>query len=114
MRVASIIIILILTTVALAQQAPVQTPPPPADPNDPNLVFFCPMDPDVRSHSPQEKCPRCGMKLVSGLPDPVEYHLDLNITPAAIKPGQKGHLQISIHDPWKQRPVSNFQLVHEK
>jgi hypothetical protein len=93
-------------------QTPVQTPAP--DPNDPNTVYFCPMDPDVRSHQPQEKCPRCGMKLVAGLPDPVEYHLDLDVTPSTIKPGQKAHLQFSIHDPWKSRPVTNFQLVHEK
>jgi hypothetical protein len=54
------------------------------------------------------------MLLVAGLPDPVEYHLDLTVTPRPVKPGQKTHLQFSIHDPWKQRAVAKFQVVHEK
>jgi hypothetical protein len=111
MRAAGFILILTLGTVMWAQ-TPVQPLIP--DPGDPNTVYFCPMDPDVRSHQPQEKCPRCGMKLVSGLPDPVEYHLDVDMKPASLRPGQKADLQFSIHDPWKLRPVTNFQLVHEK
>jgi hypothetical protein len=71
------------------------------------------MDPDVRSHSPG-KCARCGMALVSGLPDPVEYHLDLSVGPKPIKPGQPANLTFAIHDPWKDRPVTTFQIVHEK
>ena len=43
-------------------------------------VYICPMDPDVRSNSPG-KCARCGMALVAGLPDPVEYHLHLEVAP---------------------------------
>ena len=34
--------------------------------------FICPMDPDVRSKGPG-KCPRCGMRLEAGLPEPIEY-----------------------------------------
>ena len=29
------------------------------------------------------KCPRCGMELVAGIPDPTEYHLDLTVAPQA-------------------------------
>jgi hypothetical protein len=71
------------------------------------------MDPDVRSHTPG-KCARCGMALVAGLPDPVEYHMDLSVTPRPIKPGQRGSITFAIQDPWKNRPVTNFQVVHEK
>jgi len=76
-------------------------------------VYVCPMDPDVRSNV-EGKCRRCGMKLVAGLPDPVEYHMDLTVTPRAPKPGEKAELRFSIHDPWKDRAVKDFQIVHEK
>ena len=76
-------------------------------------VYVCPMDPDVRSNSPG-KCARCGMALVAGLPDPVEYHMHLEVKPNPIKAGKPSNLTFEIHDPWKDRPVSNFQVVHEK
>ncbi|HEX5228988.1 MAG TPA: heavy metal-binding domain-containing protein [Bryobacteraceae bacterium] len=76
-------------------------------------VFICPMDPDVRSNQPGT-CRRCGMKLREGLPEPEEYHLDLALTPRAVKPGQTEQLKFSVHDPWKDRAVKDFQIVHEK
>src|SRR5262249_47115279 len=76
-------------------------------------IYVCPMDPDVRSNA-EGKCSRCGMKLVAGLPDPVEYHLDLTVTPRAPKLNQMSRLELAVHDPWKDRPVQNFQVVHEK
>jgi hypothetical protein len=89
-----------------------QTPAPLPSQN-PGDVYICPMDPDVRSHNPG-KCARCGMALVAGLPDPVEYHLDLSVSPRSIKPGAPASLTFAIHDPWKNRPVTNFQVIHEK
>ena len=89
-----------------------QTPAPLPSQNA-GEVYICPMDPDVRSHTPG-KCARCGMALVAGLPDPVEYHMDLSVTPRPIKPGQRGSITFAIQDPWKNRPVTNFQVVHEK
>ena len=80
---------------------------------DPNEIFICPMDPDVRSHDPGT-CPRCGMKLASGLPEPTEYHLDLTISPRTIRPGKPVNLSFAVTDPWKHRPVTKFQVVHEK
>jgi hypothetical protein len=71
------------------------------------------MDKDIRSINPGN-CPRCGMKLVSGIPDPVEYHLNLTVTPKAPKPGQATHLQFDIHDPWKNNKVRKFTVIHEK
>jgi len=76
-------------------------------------VYVCPMDPDVRSNSPGV-CSRCGMKLSDSIPDPVEFHMDLTVTPPAPAVGQKTRLEFGIHDPWKDRPVKNFVLVHEK
>ena len=76
-------------------------------------VFICPMDPDVRSNQPGN-CRRCGMKMREGIPEPVEFHLDLTVTPRAVKPNQPEQLKFSVHDPWKDRPVKDFQIVHEK
>jgi hypothetical protein len=80
---------------------------------DPNAIFVCPMDPDVRQHDPGT-CPRCGMKLAAGLPEPSEYLLDLDVTPRPIRVGQTAELAFTVHDPWKHRSVTKFQVVHEK
>ncbi|MGH7249278.1 MAG: heavy metal-binding domain-containing protein, partial [Pseudomonadota bacterium] len=42
------------------------------------------MDPDVRLPGPG-KCPRCGMTLVPGILDPIEYPLKLTVTPRAFR-----------------------------
>lgn len=76
-------------------------------------VWICPMDPDVRGHTPGS-CPRCGMRMVSGIAEPIEYTVDLQVTPAAPKPLQPSLLTFLISDPWKGRPVLNFNIVHEK
>jgi len=78
-----------------------------------NPVYVCPMDPDVRSNAPGA-CRRCGMTLIAGIPDPVEFHLDLTVAPAPPVPKQPATLTYAVHDPWKERPVSNFVIVHEK
>jgi len=54
------------------------------------------------------------MALVSGLPDPVEYHMDLNVKPRPVRPGQPASLEFTVQDPWKNRPVTTFQVIHEK
>ena len=78
-----------------------------------NAVYVCPMDPDVRSNGPGT-CRRCGMALVAGIPDPVEFHLDLTTTPSPPVPQHTTTLAFLVHDPWKDRPVHNFVVVHEK
>jgi hypothetical protein len=79
-----------------------------------DTVYVCPMDPDVRSTSPGV-CPRCGMTLVAGIPDYAsEYRMEVTLTPPAPKPGEKAKIGFAIFDPWKNRPVINFQVVHEK
>ena len=62
-------------------------------------VYVCPMDPDVRA-SKEGVCSRCGMKLVAGLPDPVEYQLDLAVAPRRLAVGQKVNLDFVVRDPW--------------
>ena len=81
------------------------TPPP--------LDYVCPMDPDVRSAGPG-KCSRCGMNLVLGIPDPVEYPLDLILTPRVPKPGERVELTFKIKDPKTGAAVTRFEVVHEK
>jgi hypothetical protein len=54
------------------------------------------------------------MKLVAGLPDPMAYHMDLHVTPRAVKPHQPVQLEFTVRDPWKDRPVTQYQIVHEK
>lgn len=88
-----------------------QVTPPPNSSAD--LVYICPMDHDIRSNAPG-KCSRCGMKLVEGIPEPVEYHLDLSITPKPPMPQELTHLRFDVHDPWKDNPVTKFTVVHEK
>jgi hypothetical protein len=87
----------------------------PATPPDPSqgVVYICPMDPDVRSHA-VGVCRRCGMTLVAGIPDPVEFHLDLRTIPGAPRVGEAAVLQFLVHDPWKHRPVGDFNVVHER
>jgi len=76
-------------------------------------VYVCPMDPDVRSSQPGF-CPRCAMKLVAGLPEPVEYRMRLAVTPRLLRAGQKVKLGFTVLDPWKGRPVTRFQAIHER
>jgi hypothetical protein len=78
-----------------------------------DVVYQCPMDPDIRS-SREGVCPRCGMKLRSGIPEPIEFPVDLKVTPPVVKPGSKAQLEFSIRDPQNDRQIEHFELVHEK
>ena len=77
-----------------------------------DTVYVCPMHPDVRSSQPGV-CPRCGMKLIAGLPDPVEYHLDLTVSPHLLRTGQPVKLGFTVRI-GEDRPVRRFQLIHER
>ena len=81
------------------------------------------MDPDVRSTQPA-RCPRCGMKLVAGIPDYVEHYVDLKTVPPRLVAGQPAVLQFTVMDPRPAktapgarpapRPVRDFEVIHEK
>jgi len=78
-----------------------------------SLVYQCPMDPDVRSNK-EGFCSRCGMKLRAGIPEPVEFPVDLKVTPRAVKPGAKTELEFTVRDPQNDRQIRHFEFVHEK
>jgi hypothetical protein len=71
------------------------------------------MDPDMRSNQPGV-CPRCGMTLVAGIPEPREFHVDLTMSPRAPQPNEPVELTFTFFDPWKHNRVTKFSLVHEK
>ena len=75
--------------------------------------FVCPMDKDVKSPS-AGKCPRCGMKLVANLPDPLEYLLELRVTPRAPVAGQPATLEFRVRHPKTGQLVREFELMHER
>jgi len=109
MRAAFSLLILCLAVAGLSAQdsAPAKT----TDIKDP--VYICPMDPNMRSNSPG-KCPKCGMLMLAGIPDSAEFHVHVTATPSPIKVGKKERIAFEISDPWKNLPVSNFQVIHEK
>src|SRR5580692_10824977 len=108
MRTFAAYVVLILIGLILIGWVAAQIPAP-----QPPLDYVCPMDRDVRSAGPG-KCPRCGMTLVLGIPDPVEYPLDLSVTPRLPKPGGLADLTFHIRDPKTGAPVTQFTTVHEK
>jgi hypothetical protein len=87
--------------------------PEPSSSQSPEGDFRCPMDPDVHSTKPA-KCPRCGMTLVKGIAEPVEFPVDLTMAPERIRPGENVRLNFGIVNPGSGKPVREFELVHEK
>jgi hypothetical protein len=71
------------------------------------------MDRDIRSKTPGV-CPRCGMKLVPGIPEFREYAVTMTTQPATLKAGEKVRLQFQVADPETHKPVRDFEVVHEK
>jgi len=111
---------LLMAQQSATQQAstdPQQPPKPPvalpAEPPDPVDEFVCPMDPDVHSLTPG-KCPRCGMTLVAGVPDFIEYPVKLVTQPRAVKSGVPFEFQMSVTNPKDGKRVTDFELMHER
>ncbi|MFL6449949.1 MAG: heavy metal-binding domain-containing protein [Bryobacteraceae bacterium] len=84
-----------------------------AGPSDDNRDWVCPMDPDYRSANPG-KCPKCGMTLVLGIPDRIEFHMKVGHTPRVLKPGHEATLDLRFFDPRTHQPATRFEIVHEK
>jgi hypothetical protein len=89
-----------------AQERPPETPAI-AD------VFVCPMDKDVRAAKPGS-CPRCGMRLTAHLPEHVDYHLKIAASPPVFRAGQPVDLVFRVEDPKTGKPVTGYEIVHEK
>jgi Heavy metal binding domain len=77
------------------------------------LDYVCPMDPDVRTAVPGS-CARCGMKLVVGLVDPIEYALDVKLQPRVPRAGQSVELIFAVNEPNTGKPVRDFEIMHER
>jgi hypothetical protein len=75
--------------------------------------YICPMDPEVRSAKPG-RCPRCGMALVAGLPEPLEYAVDVRLDPAVPRAGRRLRLALTVRHPKTGARVREFEVVHEK
>jgi len=75
--------------------------------------YVCPMDADIRSSQPG-KCPRCGMTLVKGVVERVEYPVKLETGVKVLKPGVLTHLNFEVQDPKNLTTVKDFEIVHEK
>ena len=71
------------------------------------------MDKDVRSKTPG-KCPRCGMTLVAGIPDPHEFPVRITTAPKILKPGEETLLTFRVEDPATAKTVNDFQIMHER
>ena len=82
------------------------------DPVD-NRDWVCPMDPDYRSAQPG-KCPKCGMTLVFGVPDRVEFEIEVSHDPRVLKSGDLSVLNLRFYDGRTHRPATRFEIVHEK
>lgn len=119
MRIATVATLLAFSSAALTAQegaSPPFTPPSnraSAAPLSQQLDYVCPMDRDIRSKT-QGVCPRCGMKLVPGIPEFREYPVALSTEPKLLKPGQKTRLTFQVGDPETGKPVRDFEIVHER
>jgi hypothetical protein len=105
-----------MLSAALCAQAPIATAPetPKVEEKESAKVeFVCPMDPDVRSLGPS-KCPRCGMKLLAGLPHFEEYRVEVRTQPASPMPGQPVELIFRVLHPKTGKLVKDFDVVHER
>ena len=77
------------------------------------VEFICPMDPGVRSAKPG-RCPRCGMVLVPGIAEIIEYPVSIELRPAALRAGQPVQLSFMVKHPKTGARITDFELVHEK
>lgn len=102
-----------LFAVAVAFALLAQQPPAPAEKEVVDFGFFCPMDKDIRSKGPG-KCGKCGMKLIPEIADPVEYPVNLRLTPRVVKPGAPVDMEFRIENPADGKTVEKFEIVHEK
>lgn len=94
----------------LAQEPSVK---PAAEPDEKPVEFVCPMDPDVRAKGPA-KCPRCGMALVPGIPEFVEYPVRMQTAPRVVKPATPAQLIFEVLDPKSGKRVNRFEMMHER
>jgi hypothetical protein len=104
--------VLLFTCAAVyAQQSAVQSAP--GDQTDADIEFVCPMDKEVRAKAPGV-CPRCGMKLVAGIPEGHEYRVLISTKPAVLKSQENTRLTLRVEDPETGNQARTFEIMHEK
>jgi hypothetical protein len=86
---------------------------PPAATSDQPAPYVCPMHPDVRGRA-GEHCGKCGMQLVPGAADYTPYRLDLELTPRALRAGEKGRVRFFVRHPGTGATVRTFETMHER
>lgn len=88
------------------------------------VVYSCPMHPEVRSTDKNAKCPKCGMALeevkdgsMNDAPAKMhsdKYSLMLTTEPKAIKAGEEVTLSFSLTDNETKKQIKDLEIVHEK
>lgn len=96
-----------------AQEGAIPLPQIPPTADDQDLEWVCPMDKDIRSATPGF-CPRCGMKLVRGIPEAIEYPVHITTTPRRLVPGSNVQIDFRVADPKTGKTVRDFEIVHDK
>lgn len=79
---------------------------------EPEVLWVCPMDPDVREKAPGI-CPRCKMALVPGLPVHREYPLRVTAAPRNWRAGERVTLRFEVLHPDTGERVREFVEMHE-
>ena len=122
MRILYAVVLAVLTSAALSSQEGASLPSTSPAINRAGaaalsqpapIEYVCPMDRDIRSKTPGV-CPRCGMKLVPGIPEFREYPLTLTTQPSVLRAGETVRLNFQVGDPDTRKPVRDFEIVHEK
>ena len=80
---------------------------------EPPIDFVCPMDPEVHSKQPG-RCPRCGMRLEAGLPEPLEYRLRMQVLPRSPRTGETVALRFTVLHPRTGEQVRRFRQIHDR
>ncbi|MBL8236023.1 MAG: hypothetical protein JNM66_01285 [Bryobacterales bacterium] len=75
--------------------------------------FTCPMDPDVHAKLPG-RCPRCGMNLIPGLPDPLEFRMRIDVLPRVPSTTRTTSLRFHFVHPKTNKRVEKFEEIHER
>ncbi|MDQ3019017.1 MAG: hypothetical protein M3R36_00350 [Bacteroidota bacterium] len=88
------------------------------------IVYTCPMHPEVKSMNKDDKCPKCGMNLeemkAGSMNDsPMKMHSDkysLNLTtePQSPKAGEEVTLNFSLMNNETKQQIRDLEVVHEK
>jgi len=88
------------------------------------VVYTCPMHPEVKLMNKDDKCPKCGMALEEMKDGSMndtqtkmhsdKYSLMLTTEPKNIKAGEEVNLNFSLTDNDTKKQIKDLEIVHEK